>query len=946
MIPSSSAGGERPRVIPRESARAGAAAAAPGAAAGAFGDQSSARSRDCESSVDGRGGGCASGERTCECAVCGSPAALRCKQCRAAWYCGPKCQRGAWGDHKTACAASVSAVAAAAPAKPDGVRESSSGGGGSSDSAEAAGAASAGARGIVAAATGGLDKAAHEQIQEAVALLRSKRRAHRSRGAMTLSGVFAGGPVENNRFRTEFQEALFNAGALQMLVKVLRSRHSDEGQSAAAYVMRVVATLNKEGAVRLIAAGAVLHLVAHLTSKSGRVQRSAAAALAMVYNSEVTNWADVGADSGAGLSAQVQLVSAQRTEHLSKADSSAIVAAGALNPLISLLVSASIDSQRHAARALDSMSVSVHSAIHAKGGIPLLVTLLSSTSLEVQMHSAGALCGLCKYAGFLSDERAYVDAIVAAGGISPLIALLSTPSVLVQESAAGVLWRISAEIASGIAIVQAGGLRPLIALLDSSSDDVVMVVARMIRDMCLEDANATAFAAAGGTEALFRMRLSSIALVRRDCAIALFLVAVRDAYIGRTMIVEQIGIEYLYVLLKSHDSELLRARGAHVVAFLASDRDARAAVVGAGAITRLVELLNTSSMEVARCASGALTNLVESAANVNEIAILGRRAITTLVALLESRIEEVQKQAAASLRRLSNTLPNQIAIASAGGIFRLLTLVSASSGATRVDAAAALANVSEIPANSVAIAEAGGISTAVALMLSASIDLQTSGACVTHNMSALDSSVERIVSAGAAVPLGALLHSGQVQSQEYAAGALQNLSMHHVGRAALAQSDGIVRHLIALLDSKSTSASLASIFRSAGVLSNLGLSIEHLVAMVSAGAIPHVVQLLVCAPNAAKVYAARALSSLSGSHAMVIISAGALAPLIDLLRYSASVSVLEAAADALFHLSAVPEHRAALARAGAIPAVIGLLLVSQSPLVQKYKYKYKYKIYL
>jgi hypothetical protein len=372
-----------------------------------------------------------------------------------------------------------------------------------------------------------------------------------------------------------------------------------------------------------------------------------------------------------------------------------------------------------------------------------------------------------------------------------------------------------------------------------------------------------------------------------------------------------------------------------VVAFLASDRDARAAVVGAGAITRLVELLNTSSMEVARCASGALTNLVESAANVNEIAILGRRAITTLVALLESRIEEVQKQAAASLRRLSNTIPNQIAIASAGGIVRLLTLVSASSGATRVDAAAALANVSEIPANSVAIAEAGGISTAVALMLSASIDLQTSGACVTHNMSALDSSVERIVSAGAAVPLSALLHSGQVQSQEYGSGALQNLSMHHVGRAALVHTDGIVRHLIALLDSKSTSASLASIFRSAGVLSNLGLSIEHLVAMVSADAIPHVVQVLMFAPNAAKVYAARALSSLSGSHAIVIISAGALAPLIDLLRCSASVSVLEAAADALFHLSAVPEHRAALARAGAIPAVIGLLLVSQSPLVQR-----------
>ena len=40
--------------------------------------------------------------------MCG-PASLRCARCRGVRYCGPKCQREAWGAHKSACAAAVAA---------------------------------------------------------------------------------------------------------------------------------------------------------------------------------------------------------------------------------------------------------------------------------------------------------------------------------------------------------------------------------------------------------------------------------------------------------------------------------------------------------------------------------------------------------------------------------------------------------------------------------------------------------------------------------------------------------------------------------------------------------------------------------------------------------------------------------------------------------------------
>jgi hypothetical protein len=48
------------------------------------------------------------------CDVCGAPADLLCARCRCAWYCGPKCQRGAWPTHKSACAKTASGVEAGA----------------------------------------------------------------------------------------------------------------------------------------------------------------------------------------------------------------------------------------------------------------------------------------------------------------------------------------------------------------------------------------------------------------------------------------------------------------------------------------------------------------------------------------------------------------------------------------------------------------------------------------------------------------------------------------------------------------------------------------------------------------------------------------------------------------------------------------------------------------
>jgi hypothetical protein len=61
----------------------------------------------------GAGGG---GGGAGACCVCGGPATSRCARCRGVWYCGPKCQRAAWGAHKSACAAAVAAASRGAAA--------------------------------------------------------------------------------------------------------------------------------------------------------------------------------------------------------------------------------------------------------------------------------------------------------------------------------------------------------------------------------------------------------------------------------------------------------------------------------------------------------------------------------------------------------------------------------------------------------------------------------------------------------------------------------------------------------------------------------------------------------------------------------------------------------------------------------------------------------------
>ena len=138
--------------------------------------------------------------------MCGGPTSLQCARCRGVWYCGPKCQRGAWGAHKSACA----------PAGARGGGEAGAGGGGGGGGvAEFAAPRNSDSAGV--AREVGLRLS--EIASAVVAMLESRTRKERA------SVRWCGSPMmlalTTTRKLVEFQEAVVAADSIPALVRAL-----------------------------------------------------------------------------------------------------------------------------------------------------------------------------------------------------------------------------------------------------------------------------------------------------------------------------------------------------------------------------------------------------------------------------------------------------------------------------------------------------------------------------------------------------------------------------------------------------------------------------------------------------------------------------------------------------------------------------------------------------
>ena len=158
---------------------------------------------------------------------------------------------------------------------------------------------------------------------------------------------------------------------------------------------------------------------------------------------------------------------------ISSSNKRAIVKAGALRPIISMLEHTSkTNARQHACRALFALASdsknkqAIRHAIVQAGALRPLIQSLRHTSSHVQWHAAGALANLA-----LDSKNRH--RIMARGGLEALIELAhQSTSDKVQRQIARGLFALTCNVEARNSLVSLGGLRPLVELLSSRQKDL------------------------------------------------------------------------------------------------------------------------------------------------------------------------------------------------------------------------------------------------------------------------------------------------------------------------------------------------------------------------------------------------------------------------------------------------------------------------------------------
>ncbi len=148
----------------------------------------------------------------------------------------------------------------------------------------------------------------------------------------------------------------------------------------------------------------------------------------------------------------------------------AVVAAGSVHSLASLLSHGSSAVQRAATDALRialRRSPAAAAAFAEAQGAPAAVQLLHSSDLEVREHVTEALCSAACH------DATCCAAILAAGAMQPLVQLLRTPGRVAQACAADTLGNLCVmqPEAAAAAIQQAGSVMEALGQMAAASDD-------------------------------------------------------------------------------------------------------------------------------------------------------------------------------------------------------------------------------------------------------------------------------------------------------------------------------------------------------------------------------------------------------------------------------------------------------------------------------------------
>ena len=667
----------------------------------------------------------------------------------------------------------------------------------------------------------------------------------------------------------------------------------------------------------------------------------------------------------------------------------AIAKAGAVKPLLHLLVSGSFNAQSSACGCLAVVAqgrLEVQEAICSGGGVPSIVKLLRMGGAAVQEQAAAALAALHTDKG---------DAAAIKGGcIPPLVAMLRGASAAAQAHSAQALANVadySVEEGQN-AIARAGAIPLLVTLLGSGRAQVpaARALGKLVRGNGAIQAEVND---GGGIPPLLSLLNGLDVEAQMEAAAALSETA-RDNPEVQAAVARAGGIGPLLALLGARASPFAfqaQAQGMNALAQLARhNRDNQDAIARVGGIKPHVQLLESPKPFVMSSAACALKEI--TAHNPpNQQAVVDNAGIAQLANLMKnSQYPEVKAEVAGALWSLSADAGIKVQIASASAIHPLVQLFATDDARALQHSGEAVASlgldntanqvqitrllidlllngtivvqrravtalrrlVSENPNAHADIAKAGD-PTALVELLKNGIAESKEYALWSLSLSISTESQAVVADAGGVQPIISQLSDARTFILEQAAAALAKLAYENEAtRAAITQAGG-VKPLIGLL--RTDGADFAGVRRNgANALANLASDTTARDEIVGSDGIRPLVRVLSEEQNATKKYAARALARLSidstaraaadaksaaaeikaAAEAAAVVErttqaaiaeAGAIEPLVRLLEGNCGPEAQEEAAGALFALAEHEGNRLRITAADGIAWLVQLL---------------------
>jgi HEAT repeat protein len=309
--------------------------------------------------------------------------------------------------------------------------------------------------------------------------------------------------------------------------------------------------------------------------------------------------------------------------------------------LFELLASTSSDVRQHAMTTIENITSG-----SAQETIPTLVKLLRSSIPNAELHALGKIAELTK-------SRNGVLSALGLDAMPPLIKLLSSSQVSTQRQATAALANIAFYDAGSATALKAGALPSLVRLLSSHSSNVQHQAALAIGHITFSTDGAKLLAVeAGALQPLIGMFSSSVLDIQIAASRAIAFISTVKA--GRIGILKADIVPNLVISLSSEQSDV-HQYAATIAASIATSDEGREALLEWGAVPLLIKLLSSPSPAAHKQAVLAIARI--STSPLGKLAAMNGGALPPLKKLLVSPVPDVRQRATEAITNMVGYAP-------------------------------------------------------------------------------------------------------------------------------------------------------------------------------------------------------------------------------------------------------------------------------------------------